>query len=332
MRLLIAYPLSLMFVALVPACGEKHSLGELTGTTENNSETNSESGSETNSEGSSESVSESSGKPPETTGEPSETTGEPSETTDGPVGTASSSSETMTTEGDEDPCAQFVDKASCEAAECEFVEGATLVADADGCHWGDPVGFCASESGGADAPSLHCTPDQVPVVFAFDPFNLPADWTGCTCEEQGLALDCYGQAVNVEQLGCGALPAHCEALTDAASCNQFQGDQGLNGCLWVETTEEVAATMMCNGEQPVGQCIPVYLRHDGGCFDTNAPAACDPVEAAQHPYYAPAAEGVPTTEALTLIRDVSCEFEPLGFQPCWIEGEDPAGCECACGS
>lgn len=309
LRLLIAYPLSLMFLALSPACGDKHSLGEWTGGDDPSGSTGDPSGS--------------TGKPSDSTGEPPDSTGEPSDSETATAG--------PTTEGD-DPCSQHADKASCVAAGCEFVGGDPIEVDANGCHWGEgEFGFCVSESGGGDALSLYCDPDGVPVVFPFVPFNLPADWGACDCELQGLALGCYDFAVNVGQAACGSLAAHCGALTDEASCDQFQGSPGLNGCLWVESTHEVAAEPVCNAEPPVGRCIPVYLRGDHGCFDLNPPPSCDPVDAAKSPYWGRVSDDVPPSEELELLDDVPCEFEPIGYQQCWIDEDSPALCGCACG-
>ncbi|MDC0722790.1 hypothetical protein [Nannocystis bainbridge] len=298
MRSLIHYPLSLMFLVFSPACGEKHSLGELT----------------------------------VSAGDPSSSSGDPSSSSADPSGDPSTSTtgELPTTEGN-DPCAQHTDEATCVDAGCEFVGGGALEADVDGCHWGDQaLGFCASISGGSQSPAIHCDPDGVPVVFSFDPLNIPADWGNCSCEVQGLALDCYRYAINLGPQSCGALTDHCESLTDQASCDQFQGDPGLNGCLWVESTHEVAAEPACSAEPPVGRCIPVHLRQSGGCFDTSPPASCDPAHAGKTPYFGPVGEGVPTGVELELLDDVSCQFEPLDYSPCWADEDSPAGCDCAC--
>ncbi|WP_096331434.1 hypothetical protein [Nannocystis exedens] len=308
-----------MFLALSPACGEKHSLGEWTaGAGDPSGETAGDPSGETAGDPSGETASDPTGDPSGSTGDPSgsstTTTGEP-----------------PTTEGN-DPCTQYTDLASCEAAGCEFVGGGAIEADENGCRWGEgEYGFCASFTGGSQSPALHCTPDGVPVAFPFDPGNLPADWGPCDCETQGLALDCYGFAVNVEDLGCGALSTHCESLTDEASCNQFQGDPGLNGCLWVETTHEVAAEPVCNAEPPVGRCIPVHLRHDGGCFDLNPPAECDPGDAVKSPYWGRVSDDVAPSVELELLDDVPCQFEPLGYFQCWADEDSPALCDCACG-
>ncbi|MCY1070575.1 hypothetical protein OV090_37890 [Nannocystis sp. RBIL2] len=320
MRLLIAYPLSLMFLALSPACLDKHSLGEWTDTAGESSDSSSE-------------PSDSTGEPPDSTGEPSDSTGKPPDSTGEPSDTTSgdTTDEPSTTTEGVDDCSQYADEASCVAAGCQFAGGQAIEVDADGCHWSEgEFGFCASEIGGSEAPALHCDPNGVPVVFPFDPFNLPADWGACDCEVQGLALGCYDFAINVGQAACGSLAAHCDALTDEASCDQFQGSPGLNGCLWVETTHEVAAEPVCNAEPPVGRCIPVYLRTDLGCLDLNPPDSCDPVDAVKTPYWGRVSDDVPPSVELELLDDVPCEFEPLGYQQCWAE-DSPALCDCACG-
>ncbi|MFY0540522.1 hypothetical protein [Nannocystis pusilla] len=305
--------MSLMFLALSPACGDKHSLGEWTDSTGEPSDSTGE-------------PSDSTGEPSDSTGKPPDSTGEPPDSTSG-----TTTDEPSTTEGG-DSCSQYADEASCLAAGCQFAGGQAIEVDANGCHWAEgEFGFCASEIGGSEAPALHCDPDGVPVVFPFDPFNLPADWGACDCELQGLALGCYDSAVNVGEAACGSLAAHCGALTDEASCDQFQGSPGLNGCLWVESSHEVAADLVCNSEPPVGRCIPVYLRTDHGCFDQNPPDSCDPVDAAKAPYWGRVSDDVPPSEELELLDDVPCEFEPLGYQQCWIDEDSPTLCGCACG-
>jgi len=280
-----------MFLALSPACGEKHSLGELTGST----------------------------------GDPSSGTGDPPGSSSG-----TTTGEPPTTEGN-DPCTQHLDEATCEAAGCEFVGGGGLEADENGCHWSDgEYGFCVGITGGNQSPAISCAPDGTPVVFAFDPLNLPVDWGDCSCETHGLAIDCYAIRAGINEVGCGALPARCESLTDEASCNQFQGDPGLNGCLWVESTVEVLGAPACSAEPPVGRCIPVHLRQDGGCFDQSPPDWCDPVDAAKNPYIRRVSEeGAPVVE-LELLDDVSCQFEPLGYTQCWADADSPVACDCAC--
>jgi hypothetical protein len=305
LRLLIAYPLSLMFLAHSPACGGQHSLGELSGTDSTATTTGS-------------------AGPIVSTGEPSTSTSEPP----GSTGSAS-------TGEPPDPCTQFPDEASCLAAACEFVKGGTLVVDESGCHWGEPIGFCVGATGGTPSPTMYCTPgpDPVPVVFDFDPINHPEDWTGCGCgSEAPLAAGCYSPVSNNSGLdGCPVMEDHCASLTDEASCDQFQGEEGLNGCLWVETTLETAADPACNAAPPEGRCIAVRLRGaEEGCPSTEPPAWCDPTDAEKQPYFGRVGE-VPPEEQLELIAHMPCEFEPLsGFDPCWDGESDLTGCGCPC--
>lgn len=316
MRPLIAYPLTALFLALTPACGEKHSLGELTGNTTDASTT------------------ETTGEQPETTGKPLETTGELPESTGEPPDITGEATATGSTTGDPAACESFADEASCMAAGCEFVKGRQVVADENGCGWGEAIGFCASEVGGADVEAMYCTPgpDPAVVVFSFDPFNIPGDWTSCGCADVDgpLAAGCADYVIGQELDGCPRMEAHCGGLGDEASCDQFQGEAGLNGCLWLETTIEVAADMACSAAPPVGRCLAVRVREaDEGCKATVPPASCEPGDAEKQPYFG-RVEDLPPQEQLELIDDVPCEFEPLAFTECWNGEGELAGCECPC--
>lgn len=304
----LTIPLGSLFLALAPACDTKHSLGNL-GDTDGTT-----SGAPTD--------------PPDpsgtTTGAPTSSSDptDPSETTSNPP--------SGTTNSEEDPCYQYPDQASCEAAaeDCQYIAGSSVIAEADGCRWGDPIGFCVGPTGGNQTPGLTCAPDGTPVVFPFDVLNPPPGWGNCSCEEQGLAIDCFNAGMELAGSTCGELTNHCAVQLDEASCNQFQGDPGLGGCLWVEARHEIAAEPMCGAEPPVDHCIPVFLSADDGCGGGPPPEGCN--EDAR-PHYMRVDEDLPVSKELILIKDIPCTMRPLDeMWPCWDEEGSPAKCECAC--
>ncbi|PCC72523.1 hypothetical protein SAMN02745121_08800 [Nannocystis exedens] len=230
---------------------------------------------------------------------------------------------------DAERCARHNDDQSgCEAAGCNYWAATEIVAGADGCRTGEPVGFCSEELGmSSEVWSIMYVPGPEPRAYRVVGHHedVPDDWVACSCFDANAPAAC---ACKLDE-GCKTpILSLCEGFADAASCNHFQGEVGFNGCVWTESAVQTRVdAQTCSREPPVGRCVAVNLRGEGeGCWNGQPPSVC--AGRPEQPYF----KGIPgaLNNTAEIFRDIPCEFTPIDLAPCWSGETQREVCECPC--